>query len=330
MFKITLCPHGPGNPRNSEGDLIELHDGRLLFIWTQFFGGYEDHAAARLAGKTSADGGRTWSDAFVVARAPYGANVMSVSLLRNRAGKLLLFYLWKISTSDCRVMMRRSDDEGESWGEPLAVSDRPGYHVMNNARVVQTTGGRLLAPVAWNNRVFCYLSDDDGDSWRAGAGYAEIPGGGAMEPGLVELRNSDMLMIIRTPLGYIYQAVSADGGETWSMPAPMPLVSPSAPATVARLPASGDLLLIWNNQPLGAKARWSDRTPLTCALSRDEGATWQIHSDIEQNSEQCYAYTSVDFIKGAVYLTYYIWSKGKSNFDGTNIRLTVIPESYFE
>ena len=37
--KIRLLPPGPGNPRNSEGDFIELKDGRVLFVYTHFTGG---------------------------------------------------------------------------------------------------------------------------------------------------------------------------------------------------------------------------------------------------------------------------------------------------
>ena len=50
------------HPRNSEGDLIELSDGRLCLVYTQFYGGDSDHAAANLVRRISGDGGMTWSD----------------------------------------------------------------------------------------------------------------------------------------------------------------------------------------------------------------------------------------------------------------------------
>ena len=55
--KIVLLPPGPGNPRNSEGDFIQLNDGRILFVYTHFTGGGDDHSAAHLAGRYSSDGG---------------------------------------------------------------------------------------------------------------------------------------------------------------------------------------------------------------------------------------------------------------------------------
>ncbi len=83
------------NPRNSEGDIIELKDGRLCLIYTRFMGGSGDHAAADLAMRTSDDNGRNWSEDRIVVQRPGGLNVMSVSLLRLASGQIALFYLRK-------------------------------------------------------------------------------------------------------------------------------------------------------------------------------------------------------------------------------------------
>ncbi|NQT53667.1 exo-alpha-sialidase, partial [bacterium] len=82
VTKIRLLPPGKGNPRNSEGDFVQLKDGRLLFVYTHFTGGGSDHARAHLAGRFSADGGRTWTaDDVVVVPNEGTMNVMSASLL---------------------------------------------------------------------------------------------------------------------------------------------------------------------------------------------------------------------------------------------------------
>src|SRR6056297_3491617 len=56
---LRLSP-GPENGRNSEGDFIQLEDGRLLLVYTKFIG-TGDHAPAELVGRFSSDGGKTWS-----------------------------------------------------------------------------------------------------------------------------------------------------------------------------------------------------------------------------------------------------------------------------
>ena len=76
------------NPRNSEGDVIQLKDGLLCLIYTRFTGGSGDHATADLAMRTSDDDGKSWSDDKIVVRRPGGLNVMSVSLLRLANGKI--------------------------------------------------------------------------------------------------------------------------------------------------------------------------------------------------------------------------------------------------
>ena len=72
-----------GNPRNSEGDFIQLSDGRILFVYTHFTGGTGDNANAYLAGRYSDDKGKTWTKEDVsILSNEGGMNIMSVSLLR--------------------------------------------------------------------------------------------------------------------------------------------------------------------------------------------------------------------------------------------------------
>ncbi len=116
------------NPRNSEGDIIELKDGRLCLIYTRFTGGSGDHAAADLAMRISGDDGMNWSDDRIVAQRPGGLNVMSVSLLRLASGQIALFYLRKTSREDCRPLMCISTDETATWSKStVCITDKVGH-----------------------------------------------------------------------------------------------------------------------------------------------------------------------------------------------------------
>ena len=79
---LRLEPH-EGNFRNSEGDFIWLNDGRLLFVYSHFTLGSHEFDSGYLAGRFSADSGKTWSseDQLVLANEAK-LNTMSVSLLR--------------------------------------------------------------------------------------------------------------------------------------------------------------------------------------------------------------------------------------------------------
>jgi len=115
---LTIEPTAE-QPRNSEGDIIELRDGRLCLIYTRFTGGGADHSAADLAMRVSEDGGRSWSNDRIVVPREGGQNVMSVSLLRLADGRIALFYIRKQSIEDCRPILRISTDECATFGPPI-------------------------------------------------------------------------------------------------------------------------------------------------------------------------------------------------------------------
>ena len=321
--RVLRLEPGPGNPRNSECDFICLKDGRILIIYAHFTGGDEDHAAAHLASRESRDGGRTWSanDTVVVANEG-GMNVMSVSLLRLRSGPIALFYLRKNSMKDCRPMVRFSRDEARTWSEPVAcITDEIGYYVLNNARVAQLTGGRLVMPVAqhahsdgiWQpGEVLCYLSDNEGRTWRRGPERLTATADGKpvdlMEPGVVETKPNRLLMVIRTRVGCQYFARSQDGGEHWSGPEPSSVLSPESPATLTKLPGGETLVLIWNDhrdQPLEYRRKSPPhRTPLALVLSRDNGRTWEKTKIIENDPDCGYCYTAARWIGDRLILGY--------------------------
>ena len=308
---LTIEP-SKGQPRNSEGDIIELADGRLCLIYSRFTGGSSDHAAADLAMRISSDGGRTWTDRGIVVRHEGGFNVMSVSLLRLADGRIALFYLCKQSLVDCRPMMRVSSDEAATFGEPVTcVDDEVGYYVLNNDRAVQLRSGRLVLPLAmhnrpgqdkpdWAGRLMCYLSDDVGRTWRRGK--TTLVGRSAdgrrmtvQEPGVVELKDGRLMIFCRTDAGSQYVAHSRDGGDTWSELGPSPLASPVSPATIERVPWSGDLVCVWNDHSGVHPFPAGKRTPHCVAVSRDEGKTWGRSRVIEPDPDGWYCYTAMTF-----------------------------------
>ncbi len=342
---LTLAP-GNGNPRNSEGDFIRLKDGRWLFIYTHFTTGSGDAAKAYLASRESRDGGRTWSEKDeIVVPNEGGFNVMSVSLLRLQTGGLALFYLRKNSLQDCRPVVRFSRDEAKTWSDPVeCITDEVGYYVLNNNRVVQLKNGRLLMPVARHRfnggklgegEIMAYWSDDKGKTWRRSKSILKTDDQGArinfMEPGVVEVKKKRLLMIIRTKLGCQYFSESKDNGETWSTPRPSEVFSPEAPATLTKIPGTGDLLLIWDDhdgKPLEYRtSRPPIRTPLVAAISRDGGRTWEKKKVIEDQAGHGYCYVAVAF-EGRRVLLGYCGNKSPSGLETAQISSFQLDDLY--
>lgn len=314
------------NPRHTEGDIVVLRDGRLLLGWSDFHGGSEDHSEGWISARISADGGRTWGDRYQLQENIGEQNVMSTSFVRsNVSGDILFFFGVKNSRSDLHFRVRRSSDEGQTWSEPVAVGDDPGYYVMNNDRVLQLEDGRLLAPMAFIDEVFkegsvfrtvVYYSDDDGRTWNRGPDELEAPKRGAMEPGLAELEDGRILQIIRTQVGKIYHSYSADRGETWSPAQPWIITSPEAPATIVRLQDSR-LALFYNPNFVDGAGHGGQRTPLVAALSSDEGATWSEPLVIEDDPTHSFSYISATPHEDRLLLTYWV---GKDRRYGLRFR----------
>jgi len=244
-----------------------------------------------------------------------------VSLLRLQNGSIALFYLLKNSEQDCRPLMRLSADEGATWGAPVTcITDQVGYYVLNNDRAVQLKSGRLVLPVClhrvqgapktdWQGTLMCYLSDDGGKTWRrsktAQKGYdAAGKRVTTQEPGVVELKDGRVMMFIRASGGCQYLAYSSDAGDTWSAPVASDIKSPVSPASIKRLPSTGDLLLVWNDHadvPASLKDR---RVPLSTAVSKDDGKTWSRAKVLEGNAQGWYCYIAIHPMDEAVLLGY--------------------------
>jgi sialidase-1 len=326
-LQVMACPAAAGNIRNSEGSIVALKDGRLLLAYSRFGGGGGDDSTADIAGKTSADGGRTWSKSFVIQRNDGVRNVMVGSLARLQSGRIGLCYARKNSESDCALYWRTSANEGGTWSAEVRVSPAWGYGGTGPDAVVQLSSGRVIVPgyrtanwqLEWHfTGQVCY-SDDEGKTWQY-AQPIEVPGGRTCEePAVVELKDGRLLMYIRTHIGPIFQCLSSDQGATWSVPRPTTLAHPTSPMQLRRLPSTGDLVCVWNNS-------LQHRYPLTSAISRDEGQTWENYRDLEVETPGVLqiCYPSLTFHEGRALMTYGVYRD-----DWTSLKFRNLPESWF-
>jgi sialidase-1 len=338
-FAVDVFPADEAHPRYSEGGIVVLRDGRLLYATTEFDGSTSDFAKARIVAVESADEGRTWGAKRILQENVGRTNVMSATLRRLAPGSLYdgpigFLYLQKNSFTDLHAELRVSDDEGATFGEPVRTTTVPGYHVVNNDRLTVLSTGRLVVPAASTPNVdkgghftcVCFLSDDGGKTWRRGASEVDYPKRGAMEPEVLELDDGRLLMHFRTQLGHIAVSESADGGETWGEARSWGVAAPEAPSTLRRIPSTGDLLLVWNDSVREGQDHGGRRTPLTAAVSADEGKSWSRPIPIESSDRDTYAYTSLAFHKGRALLKYYV---GPDSWERLSSRFRSIPIGRF-
>ncbi len=340
---LLLAP-SEANPRNSEGDFIELKDGRILFVYTHFSSGASDYAKAHLAGRFSEDRGVTWDQKdTVIVPHPGGLNIMSVSLLRLQDGSIALLYLHKVDKDECIPMLLISTDEAQSWSKPTAcITDPIGYYVVNNDRMIQLKSGRLIIPAARHllkgetkfqrGIALCTLSDDGGKTWHLSKTTLEAPkdiSSGLQEPAVLELLDGRILMLNRTSGGAQYRSFSDDQGETWSPVEKTALISPVSPATLERIPGRNDLLLVWNDHSDVGELRKGKRSPLRAAISKDDGQTWHVTKTLEDLAHGWYCYIAMDFVDDHVLLGYCSGDRREGNgLDTTKVTRIPIEDFY--
>ena len=330
---VLDLPPSPANPRNSEGDFVELKNGRILYVYSHYTkgrGGDDDPAV--LASRESSDGGCTWTKESVpVVTNACGQNVMSVSFFRLTDGRIGLLYLRNHADGSNEVVLRTSEDETRTWAAPRTVYDGDGcLAVVNNSRVVRLASGRLLVPVARHGlkngnpeavaELLCLLSDDDGATWTAGteAPHAHWPDGSRIvtqEPGVVELKDGRVMLWARTNAGAQWVAFSTDGGCSFGPLSASDLKGPQGPATIRRL-SSGELVAVWNDHAAEPDL-WPRRTPLSIAVSRDEGLNWRNRQNLESDPAGHYCYVAVHEEGDDLLLSYCV--RDRRNLDTTRI-----------
>ena len=92
----------------------------------------------------------------------------------------------------------------------------------------------------------------------------------------------------------------------------------AAPVSISRIPGTGDLLAIWNHNPGASK-----RNPLTAAISKDEGESWQQFRNLEDAANDAWAYPAVTWVEDRALITYFNYSGGLS------LQLRILPASWF-
>ena len=311
----------PEHPRQSEASILELADGRLFMAWIDFTVA-ADNGASTIASMTSSDGGATWQDYRVLISPREGdINVFSPCLLRLPDDRILFVYFFYHKLDDnvipnASAYACYSSDECETFSKPFLVwKDKP-WTIASHVLKRHSTG-RLLLPVTrqtgrvWSPTdheiVGCMTSDDDGKTWKSPESWVDLPMRGVSEPHVEELRDGRVLMVLRTQLGSIFQTFSFDGGATWSKPQTTGLRAPESCPELTRLPETGDMLLIWDRGIYDPdRNHYGKRTPLSVALSQDDGKTWSHIKDIEDDPNTCYSNPGCTITsQGKAILTYW-------------------------
>ncbi|MCA9071660.1 MAG: exo-alpha-sialidase [Planctomycetaceae bacterium] len=328
VFDKVVCPWTPEHPRHDHQLIFPLDKDRLLLVWSEYYSkkknpqskpgqsGVNDAVACQISSMVSKDRGRTWGDRKVIQPNRWKHNVKHPNLVRLSDKEILFSYVGWDSETDRNVYLRRSNDNGQTWSDEIQISE-PGWYCNNADRALRLSTGRVLLPAhgpfdekyigggpyrGGNLHSFVFYSDDGFRTWKRSEDSMTAPGRGCHEPTIVELKDGRLFCLLRNTNRKQYASYSEDGGIHWSKPKSTVLTSPESPALVKRIPTTGDLLVLWNN--IASKSNWP-RTPLSAAISKDEGQTWTHVKDIDNRSNYDAAYPSVTFRGDEALIAYY-------------------------
>ena len=347
MKIITVGPSTPAWTRKSEGDSIELSDGRLMLAYMEFSGDGSDIAATRIVAVDSADGGETWTNHRVLAvTEPGEMNVFSPNFLRGLDGSILFIFMRQVDVpgkapSGTQVALK-STDEGRTFKAfaKFAVDEPLG---LCNGVAQRLASGRILLPVMhttmigkehwelYGQGVILY-SDDDAKTWSQSPARVVLPMRGVMEPHVEQAADGRVVMVMRTQLGSVFTSESHDEGVTWSLPQTTGLHAPESCPVICKIPSTGDLLLIWNHSLYNPGAsHFGRRSPLTAAVSRD-GKTWSHIRDIETDIRRAFSNPGCRFTRDGRAIVNYWTCEYLPNDHMQGVidqRVAIIPTGWF-
>ncbi|MBK6010972.1 sialidase family protein [Streptomyces sp. MBT53] len=253
LFKASqdpgyACFRIPAVVRTNDGTLLAFAEGRILNCG--------DATDIDIVVKRSTDDGATWSPLQVVNHGGGDTHGNPAPVVDRGTGRILLAETYNTGRTDsasCSVPCDRtphlqySDDDGLSWSQPRDLSDEilppnwNSWYATGPVHGIQLTRGkhrgRLVFGVnteTWDgsrvtaNNAALIVSDDGGDHWKIGATDSyPIAADGTWrqkpsEVTMTERTDGSILVSGReqdgTDLGHRTQAVSRDGGDSFTAP----------------------------------------------------------------------------------------------------------------
>lgn len=289
--------------------IAEAGDGSLFCAW--FGGTKEGDPDVAIWMSRFKDGG--WSKPAAAAKVAQEAHWNPV-LFRDPARGLFLFFkvgvdvpMWRqYWMKSAMQSAMQSADDGATWSQPveLVPGDVGGRGPVRSKPIILLTG-EWMAPSsteAGGWKPFVDFSNDGGATWRRSQDFSIDPnvvkGDGAIQPTVWESAPGKVHALMRTAAGFVARADSEDGGKTWTPLYKTDLPNNNSGIDLLKLD-DGRLLLIYN--PVGKN--WGARTPLTLALSADNGATWKMIAHVETEPGE-YSYPAIVKTSKGVAISY--------------------------
>lgn len=298
----------PG-PYKHPASITQLANGDL---YVAYYGGENEYSAdTAVYGSRQVTGETAWSAPEVIAAVPFHG-VGNPVVWQAPDGLVWLFFnvQYGETWSNARVHAKLSHDGAHTWSDSFILALEEGSMVRGQPIVLNN--GDYLLPV------YHETGEDrertDGNTCSYFMRYSPQTGKwtetnrihskeGNDQAQVVQINDTELFCFIRrgggfepTEDGWMLRASSTDGGFTWSDAERTEFPNPNAAIELIKL-QNGHLLLVYNDS-------MNDRTPLSLAISTDNGQSWP-HRRVIAGGQNEYAYPyAIQGKDGKIYLVY--------------------------
>ena len=265
----------------------------------------------------SIDEGRTWTTPKLLVATPGSAAFASPSAAFARNGKdYVVMATGAIFEPKTGYYITVSDDDGATWGTPAPITGLDVCDTGGNNDGVQLSavwGNKLLFSnhtTVGGFRCFANLCDPAVSltAWTQHLLATDDALGSInpQEPAIVETRDGNLLALVRSKTGVLYEARTTEPGnpDSWTPLTATSIPNPNSKPALCKL-SDGRLALICNLNGRNPAGTLGSRRDLTMALSADDGRTWTdyISMDGVQNRSAQYA-SAVENTYGGLTVVY--------------------------
>jgi len=289
--------------------LVETKEGALCAVWKGGAGEGKSNIDMEegVGIWTSQFDGTSWSEPREIVSG--GSSVCWTPVVcKYPSGELFLFYRIGSVPRHTVNFLKKSQDGGNTWSDPDLLP--AGIMGPQKNKPLLTADGALICPSSVSvgepgdlfKATACWIdiTEDQGKHWKK-VGPLELPNQkfGVIEPALFLDAKGHMRILCRDRahkiggVGYIWQAISEDGGNHWSELTRTDLPNPDSAFDVADL-GEGRLVLVYNHSH-------THRFPLNLALSTDGGDHWSQPLVLDEIGEFPAAIVTSD---GLIHITY--------------------------
>ena len=309
IVRKIFGPEVPTGKYKHPSSFDELDNGDLYLA---YYGGAGEYASGTVVyGARLNKGSSHWSQPKKIASNPF-RSLGNPVVWQGPDGLVWLFYVTRFGDtwSTSRIKVKISRDGAVSWSDSALLTIEPGTMVRAHPIVLQT--GEYLLPiyhetghdtelVGPETTSFFLRYNPSNKKWSSSKRIRSDHGN--LQPAVAQVDDRHLIAYCRrgggyepTTEGYLIRSESRDGGHTWSKGTNSSFPNPNSAVDFIKL-RSGRLLLVYNHN-------MNDRTPLTAALSSDNGKTFSHRMNIAAGQDSFAYPTIVQTEDGRIHVTF--------------------------